>query len=120
MRRPASTAEVVELVPAFLHPLVRVVECPHEVALEIPATRAEVAGELAVGLDEVLGEGAEVVARERVAIAVAEAAPVLGGDMRNTVLGPDDIGGVAQRRFRWFRVGGSDRAVGIVVITTGL
>jgi hypothetical protein len=85
-------AVAVELLPAALYVLVRVVERPHEIALKVSAVRAEEARELAVGLDDVFREHAEVVARERVALAIAEAAPVARADVGNALGGPAYIG----------------------------
>jgi len=87
-------AVALELLPSALYGFIRVDERPHEIALEVSASRPEVARELAVGLDDVFCEHAEVVARERVAVAVAEAAPVARPDVGNAVGGPAHRGHV--------------------------
>jgi hypothetical protein len=83
------------------------VECePAEVALDVGVALpgAEQRGALAAQLDDLVGEHADVLRRERVALSVREAAEVRRDDVWDAVRGPADRGAVRRcRRHRCCR-----------------
>ncbi len=81
----------VELCKVRLGLRIRVEQRPHPITLEVAVTGTEEAGELAGRFDHVSGERAHVVAREGIAIAVAEATPVARAHVGDSKGGPAHV-----------------------------